>query len=62
MPGPSAISFFSISGSRFSSAIWTVKGTIQIRRQIPSSVPRITGSWLVVSQIFAVGVNSNSFS
>jgi len=51
-----------IPGSRLSSGIVTVNGNSHNRRHIPSSVPRIRGSWFVARKIFAPGRNSNSFS
>ena len=58
IPGDSA---FSLSGrlwSILSSAIRTVNGINRMRRQMPSSVPRMFGLWLVESHSLKCGSNS----
>ena len=59
MPGASARSFAGRAGSTSSSGMRTVNGTSRMRSQIPSSVPRTSGLWLVASQTLNSGRKSN---
>ena len=63
MPGRSPSSFRSRSLSCSSTGIWTVKGKMRNRRQMPSSVPLIAGLWLPRITMRCDGLKSkNSWS